>query len=132
MTESPDPDEIARSTLAQTVGKKAARRIEAGRDPAPGIWFGLGMMGLIGWSVTVPALLGLALGMWLDQRYPSAHAWTLALFMAVSSIRLANRLIAGVRSCPIQGCRSSGRQRQSWSGTRSACRCRPASRSSIR
>ena len=39
------------------------------------------MMGLIGWSVTVPSLLGLALGLWLDHRHPGAHAWTLALFV---------------------------------------------------
>ena len=45
------------------------------------VWFGLGMIGLIGWSVTVPALLGLALGLWLDRQYPGTHAWTLALFV---------------------------------------------------
>jgi hypothetical protein len=28
------------------------------------------MMGLIGWSVVIPTLLGAALGLWLDQRYP--------------------------------------------------------------
>jgi predicted F0F1-ATPase subunit len=35
-----------------------------------GVWFGLGMMGLIGWSVAVPTLLGAALGLWLDSRHP--------------------------------------------------------------
>ena len=46
------------------------------------MWFGLGMMGLIGWSVVVPTLLGAALGMWLDRHYPGRHPWTLALLMA--------------------------------------------------
>jgi ATP synthase protein I len=81
MTDIPDPDRRTASRLAHEVGRKAARRLQARRDPAPGVWFGLGMMGLIGWSVTVPSLLGLALGLWLDQRYPGAHAWTLALFV---------------------------------------------------
>ena len=40
------------------------------------------MMGLIGWSVVVPTLLGAALGIWLDERHPGAHSWTLALLVA--------------------------------------------------
>ena len=59
-----------------------ASKLKARRDPAPGVWFGLGMMGLIGWSVSVPALLGVALGAWLDSRYRGQHSWTLALLVA--------------------------------------------------
>ena len=40
------------------------------------------MMGLIGWSVTIPTLLGAALGSWLDRRHSGPHPWTLALLMA--------------------------------------------------
>jgi predicted F0F1-ATPase subunit len=47
-----------------------------------GVWFGLGMMGLIGWSVAIPTLLGAALGIWLDSRHPGSHSWTLALLVA--------------------------------------------------
>ncbi len=72
----------ARPTLAGQVGAKAARKLKARRHGAPGIWFGVGMMGLIGWSVVVPTLLGAALGLWLDSRHPGAHAWTLALLVA--------------------------------------------------
>ena len=39
----------------------------AQRNPTR-VWFGLGMMGLIGWSVAIPTVLGAALGLWLDQR----------------------------------------------------------------
>jgi len=72
----------ARPTLAGQVGAKAARKLKARRHGAPGIWFGVGMMGLIGWSVVVPTLLGAALGLWLDSRHPGAHTWTLALLVA--------------------------------------------------
>jgi len=68
--------------LAQQVGAKAARKLQARRHSAQGVWFGLGMMGLIGWSVVVPTLLGTALGLWLDNHYPSKHSWTLALLVA--------------------------------------------------
>ena len=53
-------------SLSQEVGAKAARKLKARRNSAQGVWFGLGMMGLIGWSVVVPTLLGAALGIWLD------------------------------------------------------------------
>ena len=39
------------------------------------------MSGLIGWSVTVPALLGAALGIWVDKHYPSRFSWTLMLLL---------------------------------------------------
>jgi ATP synthase protein I len=86
MTPHPKPARSGLSradqTLADRVGAKAARKLRARRSGTPGVWFGLGMMGLIGWSVVVPTLLGAALGLWLDQRYPGGRSWTLALLMA--------------------------------------------------
>jgi ATP synthase protein I len=77
-------DKRAKATpdFAEQVGVKAMRKLKARRNNASGVWFGLGMMGLIGWSVVVPTLLGAALGLWLDQRYPGGHSWTLALLVA--------------------------------------------------
>jgi ATP synthase protein I len=69
-------------TFAAQVGTKAARKLKARRNSTQGVWFGLGMMGLIGWSVVVPTLLGAGLGLWLDRRHPGAHSWTLALLVA--------------------------------------------------
>ena len=68
--------------LAGQVGAKAARKLKAQRKATPGVWFGLGMMGLIGWSVVVPTLLGAALGLWLDKHQAGEHSWTLALRVA--------------------------------------------------
>jgi ATP synthase protein I len=67
--------------FAAKVGANEARKLEARRNPTQ-VWLGLGMMGLIGWSVAIPTLLGAALGLWLDKRYPGARSWTLALLMA--------------------------------------------------
>jgi ATP synthase protein I len=71
-----------RSAFSQKIGAKAARKLRARRNSAQGVWFGLGMMGLIGWSVVVPTLLGAALGIWLDKHHPGKHSWTLALLVA--------------------------------------------------
>jgi ATP synthase protein I len=68
-------------TLADQVGAKAVRKLKA-RNSTQGVWFGLGMMGLIGWSVVVPTLLGAALGIWLDEHHPGKRSWTLALLVA--------------------------------------------------
>jgi ATP synthase protein I len=69
-------------TLAEQIGTKAERKLKARRNAAPGVWFGLGMMGLVGWSVVVPTLLGAALGLWLDKHHPGTRSWTLALLVA--------------------------------------------------
>lgn len=61
---------------------KAKRKLRAQRHVTRTVWFGLGMMGLIGWSVAIPTLLGAALGRWLDRRYPDGRSWTLALLLA--------------------------------------------------
>jgi ATP synthase protein I len=66
----------------QEIGIKAERKLKARRNSGQGVWFGLGMMGLIGWSVVVPTLLGAGLGLWLDNRHSGTHSWTLALLMA--------------------------------------------------
>ncbi len=76
--------------FAEQAGTKAARKLKARRDAAQGVWFGLGMMGLIGWSVAVPTLLGAALGLWLDERHPGTHSWTLALLVAGLTIGCLN------------------------------------------
>jgi ATP synthase protein I len=78
---SKDPIRKGPSFAAQ-IGAKAQRRLKAKRNTGQSVWFGLGMMGLVGWSVAVPSLLGAALGIWLDERHPGAHSWTLALLVA--------------------------------------------------
>jgi ATP synthase protein I len=70
-----------RTAFSREVGAKAARKLKARRNATQGVWFGLGMMGLIGWSVVVPTLLGAALGIWLDNHHPGSHSWTLMLLV---------------------------------------------------
>lgn len=79
----------ARPTLAERVGANATRKLRAQRDPTH-VWSGLGMMGLIGWSVALPTLLGAALGLWLDARHPGGHSWALALIVAGLVLGCAN------------------------------------------
>ena len=69
------------TAFSREIGAKAARKLKARRNSKKVAWFGLGMMGLIGWSVVVPTLLGAAFGIWLDNRHPGSYSWTLMLLV---------------------------------------------------
>jgi len=77
--ESEDQPATGETKFSRQVGDKAARKLKAQRHVTQTVWSGLGMMGLVGWSVAVPTLIGAAIGVWLDKHYPSSHSWTLML-----------------------------------------------------
>ena len=71
--------------FSRRIKVKAARKLRARQAQDKGTetaWSGLGMIGLVGWGVSVPTLLGAALGIWLDRRFPGEHSWTLTLLFA--------------------------------------------------
>lgn len=67
--------------VAVAIGRKAERKLRARRTGRRGVWFGLGMFGLVGWAVALPTVAGVALGLWLDARFPSRVSWTLTLLL---------------------------------------------------
>jgi ATP synthase protein I len=71
------------------IAARVARKQKAQRT-AQSAWFGLGMFGIIGWSVAVPTLLGALLGAWWDKRHAGPPSWTLALLAAGLIIGCAN------------------------------------------
>lgn len=68
-----------RPDLTAEIGRKAVRKEKARSERGRGVWFGLGMFGLVGWAVAVPTLLGIMLGLWLDSHLPTRFSWTLTL-----------------------------------------------------
>src|ERR1700734_2557706 len=90
MNDEPAGEPVKDQTFADRVGATAERKLRARRNPTQGVWFGLGMMGLIGWSVAVPTLLGAALGLWLDKHHPGKHGWALALLVGGLAIGCLN------------------------------------------
>lgn len=53
------------------------KSVERGHDKWS--WSSVTVVGVVGWSVTLSTLLGLALGIWIDRHWPSRFSWTLAL-----------------------------------------------------
>ena len=72
------PEETGEKMIRK-VEKSAERRMTARKESDRSIWFGMGLFGIIGWSVAVPTLLGTALGVWIDKRWPGSYSWTLML-----------------------------------------------------
>ncbi len=72
----------AEPAFAETIGRKATRKLRAKRQKRPA-WDSLGLFGTVGWSVAIPTLIGVFLGQWLDTAYPEEErSWTLICLMS--------------------------------------------------
>lgn len=67
--------------FSQMVGSKETRKLKEKHKSKHDVLFGLGMFGLVGWSIVVPTLLGAFLGVWLDKHFPGKQSWTLTLLL---------------------------------------------------
>ena len=83
----PSKDE---TDFIREVSSKAARKLKFQKEGSQGVWFGLGMAGIIGWSVAVPTLGGAMLGLWWDHRHPGNRSWTLMLLAIGLVVGCAN------------------------------------------
>lgn len=78
-TSNPENGRRRETEAASHIGRKADRMRRAREEGDRSVWFGLGMFGLVGWSVAVPTLAGIALGVWVDATWPGRVSWTLTL-----------------------------------------------------
>ncbi|ABB23927.1 MULTISPECIES: AtpZ/AtpI family protein [Chlorobium/Pelodictyon group] len=78
MTERPEE----KGPLSKRVGSSEQRKLKARKRTIRNIWFGFSLFGLIGWSIVIPTLAGVAIGLWIDSRYPSGRSWALMLLVA--------------------------------------------------
>lgn len=67
--------------LLNEVEKDANKKIKS-KSEGKEIMFGLGFFGIVGWSIAVPTLLAIALGVYLDKKLNSNFSWTLTLIFA--------------------------------------------------
>lgn len=84
MAEPPvhDPKRPTAGTgLSTAISARERRKLRARRFRSKSIWMGFSVMGLVGWSVAVPCLIGVALGIWIDAHHWSRYSWTLMLLV---------------------------------------------------
>jgi len=71
-----DSDRIARAA------RQASLRERQGRDePEPSLGSRLGQIGILGWSIVIPTLLGLVIGHWLDRHFGTGVFFSAPLLM---------------------------------------------------
>ena len=68
--------------FTEQVARKEALRQRGLRHKGETVWFGLGMMGIVGWAVAIPTLVFIAIGLWIDRTWPSQYSWAL-MFLIV-------------------------------------------------
>ena len=67
--------------MIREVASKQERMVRA-RGQKDAIWSSIAILGVVGWSVSVPTLIGVAVGLWIDHHWPSRFSWTLMLLLA--------------------------------------------------
>ena len=65
--------------FVEKVRRRARLRHRARQRAGESIWMNLSKLGAVGWTVALPVVLGAALGIWLDSRFPDHVSWTVML-----------------------------------------------------
>lgn len=76
----PDP-ETSSDRMLREVGAKEERMLRA-RSTQDNFWSSIELLGVVGWSIALPTLLGVGLGVFIDKRWPGRFSWTLMLLFA--------------------------------------------------
>jgi ATP synthase protein I len=76
-----DPVPPKREDFREEAIKKEARKLKARGRKEFNAWWGFSLFGLVGWSVIVPALIGVFVGGMIEHHFTGSHSWTLALLL---------------------------------------------------
>lgn len=78
---------MSRSKFSNQLEKQARRKI---KKRGEGPWRDLATFGMVGWSIALPTIAGVALGAWIDRRWPSELSGTLMLLALGLLVGCAN------------------------------------------
>lgn len=90
----PPPDDTHTEAKgdADRMARAARQAVQRGRhaqeEPEPSLGSRLGQIGILGWTIVVPTLLGLALGHWLDRHFGTGVFFSAPLLMTGAAIGL--------------------------------------------
>ena len=67
-----------KESLPEIVDRKTKRKLDAQQKKQKSLFFGLGVFGVVGWSVAIPTIIGAFIGRWLDAHSSNLQiSWTL-------------------------------------------------------
>ncbi|MFM0430439.1 AtpZ/AtpI family protein [Paraburkholderia aspalathi] len=76
-----------RSEQIAGAARQAAERDLRGREePEPSLGSRLGQIGILGWAIVLPTLMGLALGHWLDRTFGTGVFFSAPLLMIGAAV----------------------------------------------
>lgn len=82
MTPAPSDRPDRPEGLDQAVRTRQARQARGRREGERSIGQNLAMIGVLGWTIVIPTLLGIFVGLWLDRAFGTKILWTLGLLVA--------------------------------------------------
>lgn len=74
--------------VEQAARRAAERDVRARLDPEPSLGIRLGQIGILGWTIVVPTLVGLVLGRWLDRLFGTRVFFSAPLLMVGAALGL--------------------------------------------
>jgi len=71
----------AKDQASEAIRRRSERMQKTRNTPSYSPLNGLGVFGVIGWSVAIPTVGGAFLGMWLNRIAPQSFSWPIALIL---------------------------------------------------
>ncbi|HVJ55354.1 MAG TPA: AtpZ/AtpI family protein [Aliidongia sp.] len=75
------PEREPGDPLAESVRLRGERHRRSEREGEPSVAHRLAQIGVLGWMIVTPMLIGLFAGRWLDDRFGSGLFWTAPLML---------------------------------------------------
>lgn len=79
MKNEKDNEDASAAAIRQRVERMQKNLDE--KEPKYSSLSGLGVFGVIGWSIAIPTVAGAFLGVWLDRVVPQSFSWPMALIL---------------------------------------------------
>ncbi|MFL9953650.1 MAG: AtpZ/AtpI family protein [Paraburkholderia nemoris] len=72
--------------IASAARQAAERDLRGREEPEPSLGSRLGQIGILGWAIVLPTLMGLALGHWLDRTFGTRVFFSAPLLMIGAAV----------------------------------------------
>ncbi|SOE53396.1 F0F1-ATPase subunit, putative [Burkholderia sp. OK233] len=72
--------------IAGAARQAAERDLRGREEPEPSLGSRLGQIGILGWAIVLPTLMGLALGHWLDRTFGTGVFFSAPLLMIGAAV----------------------------------------------
>ena len=80
-TKAAKPERPPPNEMADAARKRQERRKRWEREGEPSVMRFVGQIGVLGWIIVVPTLIGLFIGRWLDHKFGTGIFWSAPLLL---------------------------------------------------